>query len=340
MGANCAAEEDVFRPGWQVDLKWILGVTFVLCAAVAGFSYSAYRFTSPGPARGATAAVIQAMTKRALDDELFAAMQQAAQSQPEAEVYADGVTIPLLGKEMTGLSKNEALEKAAVRLADILYYDGVAAGEAYFQDLTPGEDAPSSGQGPAKEDEGLQLEILGLFTKESNDAVRPFALVSPLVAAVLLAGTAFFSRGFGRLGSPGIALAVAVTPFALATALLRSALTTGQGSSEAAIAGLAAALYPAVDSLYGVFTVMLVTGAVAAAVALAGNIALALARPSNDGAATGPPPALGPLAVVTEDEAREGAGAEAAPAEGESGSTADPESRPLPTSTASHALRD
>src|SRR3990170_7698061 len=127
-------------------------------------THSLYRITLHQPATGVSAAVIEGMIGGALNDDLFAKLQASARSNPEAEAQAEGVTIPLRGKEIANLSREQLLQKSASRLADILYYEGVDAGEAYFQDLTPDEGAPpSADQDPRNsEDEGLQLEMLAL----------------------------------------------------------------------------------------------------------------------------------------------------------------------------------
>lgn len=243
---------------------------------MASFTYGLYRITLHQPASGTAAAVIEAMTKGALDDDFFAKLQQAAQTSPQAEVQAEGLTIPLRGEEIADLTKEEVVKNAAVRLADILYYKGVDAGEAYFQDLTPGEEErPSTDQDPRnKEDEGLQLEMLALFTQGTHDGLRPFAIGLTLGAAALLAVLVLLSRGFGRLGSPGIAIATATGPFALIASSLRGVLEDGQRSSESTLAAAAQALYAPVADLADAFAALTVIGLVMAALAVAGQVAV------------------------------------------------------------------
>jgi len=261
---------------WRPDAKWLAAILFLLCAAVASFTYSLYRVTAHQPAAGVSAAVIEGMTKGALNDELFAELQHAARSDPEAELQAEGVTIPLRGEEIAGLNKEEVLEKAAARLADILYYEGVSAGEAYFQDLTPDEGEPPSADRAAprdQEDEGLQLELVALFTEQTHEGVRPFALALSIGAAALLAVLVVLSRGFGRLGSPGIAIAIATGPFALVAAAFRGALEDGQRSDESTLAAAAQALHAPVADLAHAFAALAVIGLVMAALAVAGQVA-------------------------------------------------------------------
>ncbi len=263
------------KPSWRVDGKWLAAIAFALCATVASLTYSLYRVTAPEPATGAAAPVIEAMTRGALNDELFAEMQLAAQAQPEAEVQAQGVTIPLTGEEIAGLSRDQLLKESSARLADILYYQGAAAGEAYFQDLTPnqGEPAPPGPATTDTEDEGLQLDMLAMFSQGTHSSLRPFAVALSLLAATLLAALVLLSRGFGRLGSPGVALAAAFAPAVLVTTLFRGALASGRDSSEGALADVAAALYPTISDLVRTFALLAVLGLAMALVAVAGQVA-------------------------------------------------------------------
>jgi len=266
------------RYSWRQDAKWLAAILFVLCATVASFTYSLYRITLHQPATGVSAAVIEGMTGGALNDDLFAKLQAAARSNPEAEAQAEGVTIPLRGKEIADLSRDQLLQKSASRLADILYYEGVDAGEAYFQDLTPNEEEPPSTDGDPRDgkDEGLQLELLALFTGATHDGLRPFAVGLALVAAALLAVLVLLSRGFGRLGGPGIAIAIATGPFALVATALRGVLEDGQQNSEGTLAAAAGALRAPVADLASTFAVLAVIGLVMAALAVAGQVASVL----------------------------------------------------------------
>lgn len=263
------------RPSWQIDAKWLAAIAFVLCAAAACLTYSIYRLTAYGPAAGAAAPVIETMTKGALNDEMYGKVQQAAQASPDAEITVDGLTLPLRGREIAGLSKDALLKLASVRLADILYYQGVDVGERYFQDLTPGDATPPPEAGqtaPATEDEGLQLDMLAFLTEGSHSAVQPPYIVSGLLALALLGLVVFLSRGFGRLGSPGVALAVAIGPFALATTLVRSVLSEGRDGSDRTLAQAAGALYPTMSDLAHTFTLLAVIGLAMATTAVAGQI--------------------------------------------------------------------
>jgi len=263
------------RHSWRLDAKWAAGLLFILCAAAASITYSLHRISAQEPASGAAASVIDALAEEMVDDELFAEQQAAAQASPEVEVQVNELTVPLTGEEISGLTREEMLEKASTRLADIIYFGGVEAGEAYFQDMEPKQEAgPSADQPPAdSEGDGLPLEPLGLFTQETHDGLRPFVLGLSLGAAALLAILVLLSRGFGRLGSPGLALVVGIGPAALALMVLRTVFADVRDDEGGIFPAAAEALYPTVDDLSRLFTIIAAVGAALAAAAIIGHIA-------------------------------------------------------------------
>lgn len=261
------------RHSWRTDAKWVAGILFVLCAAAASITYSLYLLTAQEPASDTASSVINALAEEMVDDELFAELQAAAQSSPDAEVRVNEFVLPLMGKEIADLTREEMLEKASTRLANIIYFGGVEAGEPYFQDLPSGEeDLNSSGEAPPEE-KGLPLEPLGLFTQETHDRLWPFALGLPLTAAALLITLALLSRGFGRLASPGLALVAGIGPFALALMALRRVLADVGEDEGGVLPAAARSLSPTIDDLSRLFTIIFVVGAALAAAAVIGRIA-------------------------------------------------------------------
>jgi hypothetical protein len=263
------------RHSWRQDAKWVAAILFVLCAAAASITYSLHRITAEEPASGAAASVIDALAEEMVDDEMFAELQAAAKANPEIEVQVNELLLPLTGKEIAGLTKEEMLEAASTRLAGIIYVEGVEGAEAYFRDLEPKEEAgPSADRPPAEsEGDGLPLEPLGLFTQETHDGLRPFVLGLSLVAAALLAVLVLLSRGFGRLGSPGLALVAGIGPAALTFIVLRSVLADAKDDGEGTFAGAAEALYPTAGDLSRVFTIIVVAGALLVTAAIIGHVA-------------------------------------------------------------------
>lgn len=263
------------KHSWRQDAKWVAAILFVLCAAAASITYSLHRVSAEESASGAAASVIDALAEEMVDDEMFAELQAAAKASPEVEVQVNELLLPLTGEEISGLTREEMLEKASTRLADIIYVEGVEGAEAYFQDMEPKQEAgPSADQPPAdSEGDGLPLEPLGLFTQETHDGLRPFVLGLSLVAAALLAVLVLLSRGFGRLGSPGLALVAAIGPAALTLMVLRTVFADARDNEEGMFAGAAEALYPTMDDLSRLFTIIVAAGALLVAAAIIGHVA-------------------------------------------------------------------
>jgi hypothetical protein len=263
------------RHSWQLDAKWVVGILFVLCAAAASITYSLHRVSAQEPASGAAASVIDTLAAEVVDDEMFAELQAAAQASPEVEVQVNELLVPLTGEEIANLTREEMLAEASTRLADIIYLEDVDGAEAYFQKLEPKEEAGPSTDQPPPDSEGdsLPLGPLALFTQETHDGLRPFVLGLSLAAAGLLVVLVFLSRGFGRLGSPGLALVAAIGPAALTLTVLRTAFADVRDDGEGMFAGAAEALYPTVDDLSRLFTIIVAAGALLVAAAIIGHVA-------------------------------------------------------------------
>jgi len=277
------------RHSWRLDAKWAAGLLFVICAAAASVTYSLYRITAEEPASGAAASGIDALAEEMVDDETFAELQAAAQANPEVEVQVNELILPLTGEEIAGLTREEMLEKASARLADMIYFGGVEASEAYFRDLKPKEEAdPSAAQPPTgSKGDSLPLEPLILFTQETHDGLRPFVLGLSLGAAALLAILVLLSRGFGRLGSPGLALVVGIGPAALSLAVLRTVLANVSNDEGDLFPAAAEALHPTVNDLSRLFTILVAVGAALAATAIIGHIASLIWQRTRRQAAAG-----------------------------------------------------
>lgn len=275
------------KPLWRVDLKWLVGIAFVLCAVVAALAYSLYRLTEYETATGTTAAVIESLAEAGLDEDLHAKLQEAARANPEAEVQAGDVVLPLLGKEILGLSREEVLRKAAASLADKIYYEGVDAAETYFRGVRDAEETPEGpppqGSPPEQgaspdEEESLPLAPLDVFTESSHQKVRFFLLGTSLGALALLGVLALLGRGFGRMGAPGLAMAVAVGPLAVAFQVMRSVFDEMRNDEGGVFPAAAGALYPAMDDLARLFTILAGVGVGLVLAAVVGNLGLSLWR--------------------------------------------------------------
>lgn len=187
--------------------------------------------------------------------------------------------LPVRGEEIIGLNQAELLDLAALRLADILYYQGVEATDRYTETLTsrPEEPPPPDQPPPAQEgDKDIFLEPLGPLTQASHDRLRPFVLGLSLGAGALLAILVLLSRGFGRLGSPGVALLVALGPLAFAFQVMSGVFADMQGDEGDVFPQAAQALHPTIDDLARIFTILAAVGGALILAAVLGNLGLAL----------------------------------------------------------------
>lgn len=268
---------------WRLNAKWAVAVLFVVCTVAATIAYSLYRVSAEEPATGTSASVIDALAEEMVDDQMFADLQAAAKANPEAEVQVNQLVLPLTGEEMAGLTREETLEKASARLADIIYVEGVEAGEDYFRDPQPQEEGGSAPDQPPTDSEGdgLPLGALTLFTQETHDGLRPFAVALLVGAAALLAILLLLSRGFGRLGSPGLALIIGVGPAALALTVLRAVFADARDGEEGMFQGAAEAIYPTVDDVSRLFTIIAAVAAVVVVASVIGHVAYSLRRGSR-----------------------------------------------------------
>ena len=116
-----------------------------------------------------------------------------------------------------------------------------------------------------------------------------FSLIPVLVLAVPLV---FLSRRFGRLGSPGIVLAVGAAPFALLWLIAKQ--VTKNASPDGVDGALAEAISPMAGDVSTTFLWLLALGVALVLVAVAGHIGFALwhrfrRTPTPDEEETPPP---------------------------------------------------
>ncbi len=255
---------------WRIDAKWLFGLICLATIIVAGALYSASKLTERDAATSIFSSILISLAK---DDEgaaEFEEFQALAVANPDDDFTIEGVTLPIKGRELIGLSYDEAVELVAGRLAEILYTDGPESVEPY---LAPSSDADSE-EAPAGEGEEVSLGPLGLLTQDSHDRVGRifrYSLIPILVLAVLLV---FFSRRFGRLGSLGVVLAVGATPLALLWFTVKQA--TQNADPDGIEGALAKALVPTAGDMSSAFLWLLALGVALVLAAVAGHIGFAL----------------------------------------------------------------
>lgn len=94
------------------------------------------------------------------------------------------------------------------------------------------------------------------------------AIGALLPLAILVA----FSQGFGRLGSPGLAVLFGVAPVALLTTLVSVAAARAGDQPDGLGARLASAVEPTSGDLSNIFLLLAAAGATAAALAILCNV--------------------------------------------------------------------
>jgi hypothetical protein len=269
------------RPFWHLDAKWLFGLACVTAIIVARGLYSAAKLTERDPATGIFSGVMTTFAKESDGSKEFDKLQAKAAAKPNKDFTIEGVTLPIKGREIAGLSYDEAVDLVVGRIAVILYTDGPDAVEQFFEDTSEADSDKES----AGKDEDSGMGPFSVLTQDSHDTIVRifrFSLIPVLILAVPLI---FFSRRFGRLGSPGVVLAAGTAPFALLWFVVKQAAsrTVGDGVEGA----LAEALSPTAADLSSAFLRLLILGAAAVAIAVAGHVGFALRHRSRP--TPGPP---------------------------------------------------
>lgn len=251
------------RPNWQVDLKWLAGLACLVCILLASTAYSFSKLTEEEPATGIFTGIVATFAMEGSEPEDFAEIQAQAAANPDDDFTIGDITLPVKGREVAGLSYDEAVDLVIGRIAETLYAEGPDAVEQYFADSSD----------PDSEDE-FDLGPFGILTRDTHDSVRPFVIVFTVIALVLSALLVFFSRRFGRLGSPGVVLAVGTAPFALLWFAIKEGtkVTDGEGVGSA----LAQALSPTAGEADGDFLRLFVLGLVLIFAAMIGHLGWAV----------------------------------------------------------------
>ena len=275
------------RGSWRIDAKWLFGLICLATIIAAGVLYSASKLTERDAATSIFSSILFSIAQDDDGGGEFEEYQALAVASPDEDFTIRGASLPIKGRELIGLSYDEAVDLIAGEIAEMLYTDGPESVEQFFA-VASGAGSEESSAG---DDEEISLGPLGLLTQDSHDTVRrifTFSLIAVLISSVLLV---FFSRRFGRLGSLGIVLAIGATPLALLWFTAKQATKNADpGGIEGA---LAQALSPTAADLSSTFLKLVVLGVVLVLAAVAGHIGFALwrrfrATPTPDGEGTPP----------------------------------------------------
>jgi hypothetical protein len=255
------------RPSWHIDLKWAFGLLALAAVFIAGAIYSVAHLTAREPATAAFTQVMTSIVTNDGDPELYASLQAQAAASPNENFSIEGVTLPIKGSELAGLTYEEAAELVIGRIANTLYSEGPEAVERFFP-----ESSTSESEGAAAEDtKTTDLGAFSIFTQDGHNTVGGLFRYPVVIALFLIATMVFFSRGFGRLGSPGVVLAVGTAPFAIIWLIADKATSGADG--DGVDGALAEALSPTVSGLSSEFLTVCLLGVAVVAIAFVANFA-------------------------------------------------------------------
>jgi hypothetical protein len=215
------------RPHWHVDAKWVFGL--LLTAVVSGglLVYGLYQLTGRGSATRMIAPGIGAYQSGMLSADARTALKvieadtlsRAARNPNDQYQLLPMFNLMATGREIA-LFTPEALEAyTAQRVAEVIYDNGAGglAGIMAGQSRIP-----------------IDVGFLGALGPEVHPALGRIAVVWGVAALILLVPVVIFSAGFGRLGSPGVALTVAALPGVLVASVLAAIPAAASGAAGAA----------------------------------------------------------------------------------------------------------
>ncbi len=258
------------RPSWKIDAKWVFGLACLTAVIVAGSLYSASKLTEHDPATGIFTGVMATFAKEGDGEESFAELQALAAANPDQEFTVEGVTLPVEGRELIGLSYDEAVDLVVGRIADMLYVDGPRSVEQFFDDAPAADSAEAS----AVDGGGSDLGPFGLLTRDSHDTIQLIFTYSLIPLVLLAFPLLLFSHRFGHVGSVGVVLAVGTAPFAVLWLVLKE--VTKNPGEDGIGAALARALSPPAGELSGTFLTLLIIGIALVLAAVVGHVGFAL----------------------------------------------------------------
>ena len=300
---------------WRIDAKWLFGLICLSAIIVAAVLYSASKLTERDVATGISSGVMTTFAKDGEGSEEFGEIQAQAAASPDEEFTIEGITLPVKGSEIAGLSYDEAVDLVVGRIAQTLYTDGPDAVEPFFND-TSVADSEEASRGEGDE---FSLGPFALLTQDTHDTVNRIFMFSLIPILVLAVPLVFFSRRFGRLGSPGIVLAAGAAPFALLWLIVKQA--TKNAGPDGINGALAEPLSPMAGDVSTTFLWLLALGVALVLAAVAGNIGFALwhrfrPTPSEDET---PPPDEPKQADYVADEGAAASGGDEFPSIGPGG---------------------
>jgi len=194
------------RPYWHVDAKWVTSLLLVPLLAAAFLIHTLVQITAEGPAVETASLLLGLMFSRdGLDEETdVAAFRQQLEADPDGCIQPiEALRISVCQEDIADLPPREARLLIFRQIAQPLYQDGADGLAGLASDPEAGS---TMSQG---------IGLLSFFTRETHLALTRVLAILALGCAALFVPLILFSFRFGRIGSPGCAIAAAAIPGAV-----------------------------------------------------------------------------------------------------------------------------
>ncbi len=230
------------RRPWQIDLKWAFGLLACLFVLASGVLFSLDHLTGRDTAVPLSTALIAFGISDRVTDKDYAQVQASAVANPDATVSLAPLSLTATGREIAGLSKDDAAKLMAGKLAAVLYDKGDDAAKALIVQKLPNSDKSPLSLGPA-----------GVLSSDNHSTFSKYFLFTVVLSVFLLAVVAGLSRGVGRFGAPAFVVALGTAPLAILWAIAGPAIGTGDPNDNAAIFAARTAARSAAGDLRSTF---------------------------------------------------------------------------------------
>jgi hypothetical protein len=281
------------RPSWQIDLKWAAGLLACLFVVATGVLFSLDHLTARDTAVPLSTAVLEVGISDRVSDADYAQVQAGAVANPDATVSLAPLSVTATGREIAGLSKDDAAKLMAGKLAAVIYDKGGDAARALIV-----QKLPNSDKSP------LSLGSAGSLSSDNHSMFSKYFLVAAALSVLLLAVVTGMSRGFGRLGAPAFVVALGTAPLAALWAIAGPAIGTGDPNGNAAMFAARAAAHSAANDLSSTFVLVAAIASATAILAPLGRIALVAFKRVRARSAPTPAPAVASSEVVSPPDMR------------------------------------
>lgn len=207
--------------------KWFAGLVLFFTLTATLFALALMQASAEGPAKETHERAIAALTEiDTLIERHYEDLQVRAEaSPPEAmlQLREYPIEVPLTRGEALGISKPDLRALLLSRSADIMYADGTSALRA----------ADGADSVPRFTAAGAVDRSLDLLRRDVHDAMRIVVYVLAAISLLLAVTLASLARGFGRLGSIGVAMLASGLVVLVSGALFRlMASTDSSGDNE------------------------------------------------------------------------------------------------------------